>query len=162
MYDSKNCFKCNIHQPLSEFYKHKAMADGHLNKCKTCTKIDVSKNRSENIDYYLEYDRARANVQKRVDARSAYSKTEDGMAAHRIARQKWIDSNKIKRAAQIMVGNAVKSGRLIKGVSCECCGKTNLRLNGHHDDYAKPLEVRYLCSSCHCKWHKENGEGLNG
>lgn len=37
----KKCFKCGEDKPLNEYYKHKDMHDGHINKCKSCTKSDV-------------------------------------------------------------------------------------------------------------------------
>jgi len=36
--NDKNCIICGETKQLSAFYKHKAMADGHLNKCKDCCK----------------------------------------------------------------------------------------------------------------------------
>lgn len=50
----KICFKCGNSKPIEEFYKHKAMGDGHLNKCKSCAKIDV-KERDRNLRSNLEY-----------------------------------------------------------------------------------------------------------
>jgi hypothetical protein len=45
----KRCFKCGIEKELSEFYAHPRMGDGHLNKCKQCTKNDVHNNYRKNI-----------------------------------------------------------------------------------------------------------------
>ena len=40
----KRCFKCGQDKPIEEFYRHKMMADGHLSKCKGCTRADVNAN----------------------------------------------------------------------------------------------------------------------
>ena len=57
----KRCFKCGLTLPITEFYAHPEMADGHLNKCKSCAKKDVHKNYLKNVedDEYVEKERSR-------------------------------------------------------------------------------------------------------
>lgn len=50
---------------------------------------------------------------------------------------------------------AAKRTGLLKQKPCEVCGSE--RSDAHHDDYSKPLEVRWLCRGHHAKHHgKEN------
>lgn len=59
----------------------------------------------------------------------------------------------IRHSANKKVSRAVKDGRL-KRLPCEVCG-SNDDIEGHHDDYSKPYEVRWMCSECHTKHHVE-------
>ena len=48
---------------------------------------------------------------------------------------------------------ALKRGKLMRQ-PCEVCGET--KTQAHHDDYSKPLEVRWLCKKHHDEFHKNN------
>jgi hypothetical protein len=132
---TKTCFKCGVPKPLSAFYRHAEMADGHLNKCKDCAKRDVGLDRQKNIKRYRAYDRARMTGKRlRAWAEAATAPRNLG----------------VRRDARVAVGNAVRDGVLIPG-SCEFCGES--KAEAHHDNPRKPLEVRWLCVPCHKSWH---------
>ena len=44
---TKKCITCGDYKELDDFYAHKEMADGHLNKCKKCVKAYQNKRRLE-------------------------------------------------------------------------------------------------------------------
>lgn len=142
----KHCNSCNLDKDVTEFGKRAVSPDGLAHKCKECQKA---------------YDKGRNKNQNRIETRKAYSLTEGGKEAGSRAKKKWQEKNTVKRAAHIILGNAISNGRIVKANMCECCSETE-GLHGHHDDYAEPLEVRWLCSQCHCDWHKKHGEALNG
>ena len=140
--------------PLGCFYKHPRMHDGHLNKCKECTKKDTINNREAKLEYYQEYDRKRASLPHCIEGRRIVSERwkKDPVLKKRINKLKreWIKKNTIKRAAHIITGNAIRDGRLIREV-CEVCG--NKKVDAHHDNYEKPLEIRWLCKKHHAAHH---------
>lgn len=146
---AKVCFKCLLEKPLTEFYKHSAMSDKHLNKCKECTKADVAKHRQENLEKIRAYDKLRGSMPHRVAARKEYIKTPEGKAAHARALRAQKLKSPDRDKARIAVGNAVRDGKIEKW-PCLICGDT---AEAHHPDYSRPLDVVWLCNKHHREAH---------
>lgn len=138
----KKCFKCGEEKDLGLFYPHKKMKDGSLNKCKDCAKKDeFDRRRGPNRDVILAKDRARGSRQAVTYLKEYRARFPNKYKAHRA------------------VNNAIRDGKLFKEPCCIC--GTNERVVGHHDDYAKILNVRWMCQGHHLQWHSQHGEGLN-
>lgn len=152
----KRCRGCGEEKSLEDFYRHPEMADGHLNYCKPCVKTRVAEHRDRNRDRLRAYDRGRANLPDRVAKRREVAerwRAEPELKQRRAILQKsWRDHNKDKRAAHVAVGNALRDGKL-KRQACERCGDP--QADAHHDDYSKPLDVRWLCRPHHAARHRE-------
>ena len=126
--------------------------DNLLSDCKECHKEKVKRNRAANIEYYREFDRNRAMLPHRVKAREEYAKGK-GRPTCNAAKSRWDAKNRERKLAISMLNNAVNRGRIAKA-PCEVCG-TDKWVHGHHDDYSKPLEVRWLCAAHHRLWHSK-------
>lgn len=68
--------------------------------------------------------------------------------AKKHARRRITDEQKAKIAARLVVTHAIESGRLLRG-DCEVGVDCEGRIEAHHDDYSRPLDVRWLCRKHH-------------
>jgi hypothetical protein len=55
----------------------------------------------------------------------------------------------VRQSTQI----AIKKGLLVKPSCCELCKENHHDIDAHHVDYGRPLNVAWLCPSCHGKAH---------
>ena len=67
----------------------------------------------------------------------------------------WNQNHPKEFGAAMMVRYAVVHGQIIKPSKCARCGEER-KVVGHHADYDKPLEVEWVCHSCHKEIHAEN------
>lgn len=65
----------------------------------------------------------------------------------------WKTNNREKYRAHMKVSEALQRGVLVRPNLCEDCLERVERPDAHHDDYSKPLDVRWLCRSCHRAEH---------
>ena len=147
--ETKVCFKCLSEKPISDFYRHPRMGDGHLNKCKKCAKKDVAdriKIKEKDFNWVLsERKRHRQKSRKYREEGKKYKKSDY---------KKWLLQNPEKKKAHMEVKNALRSGRMHRHPCCICGNKAH----AHHEDYSKPLEVIWLCPKHHGERHVQINE----
>jgi hypothetical protein len=105
-YTSKVCFKCLKDKKLEDYYVHKQMADGHLNKCKECTRIDSDKREKElrNNPEWVESEKVRSRDKyHRLGYKDVHKPTKE---------QKKIDMDRYKLKYPEKVRAKSKSGKL--------------------------------------------------
>ena len=142
------CKLCGTDSDTSEFYA------GVTSRCKECHKASVRDNRAQQVEYYRAYDAERYKSDPRVRSRmKRYAATDAGKKSAEAAKKRWQAQNADKRAAHVLLGNAVRDGRVKKPLSCVECGVSGVVIHGHHADYAFPLSVKWVCAKCHRKEH---------
>ncbi len=119
--DIKRCPKCGKVKDCNRFYKEKSRKDGRRGICIVCDNINKGKWKQANKDKVSGY--------------------------NRISYKRRLINCPEKLKARRMVADALKLGKLERQ-PCPC-GKT--KVQGHHDDYSKPLDVKWLCTKCHNK-----------
>jgi len=63
----------------------------------------------------------------------------------------------IKRSVRKATYYYIKTGRLVRQ-PCEKCNTTD-KVEAHHDDYTKPMDVRWLCRKHHLEHHEGEKKG---
>ena len=151
----KQCFKCGESKPLSAFYKHPRMADGHVNKCIACNRKDVNENRQLKLDYYQEYDRFRGNQSNlSVTEHQEQGWTVDVVKTRVERRSEYRRKHPERLRANSAVSAAINAGKLTRPTNCEYCGK-ECKPQAHHASYADDMQlvVTWLCTKCHGQTH---------
>lgn len=131
----KRCTKCGEEKPVEEFQRERRRLSGRTAQCKTC--------RSQ----YDKANRERLSAQQR--------RWEHENPDRRDARRaRYVERHKAKVKARSDLNHAVERGEIIRPGVCDSCGGS-AEVQGHHRDYARPLEVEWLCQGCHFDRHNE-------
>lgn len=155
---TKVCSKCHQEKSVSEFYFRRDRSR-YISPCKSCTLLQ----RKEYYALHSVQIRARIQVYQashieahRSSSRAHYRRT----ASTRRERLRCYKKRNPERVlAHKIVYRALRDGTLLSG-PCVLCGA--LQSEAHHPDYSKPLEVVWLCRSCHRKLHAKDREAYTG
>lgn len=144
MEKQRRCTRCGVLKPVTEFWKNSHCRSGFLNQCKAC----VTK-APENVP------RICLSCQKPFYANKYRIKSGRGIYCSRScqAREAWRVIPTRATKLQRVRANSFVYNNLMASSSCEACQAAGVMIHGHHEDYNKPEEVRWLCVPCHRRLH---------
>lgn len=131
------CKKCGNADPAG-FYEYQP------GECKACVRARVLANRAKRVGYYRAFDRERSKDPRRK--------------AQYVAKQrkKRKEMGPGYEHAHYAVSRALRLGLITKPKTCSRCPASS-KIEAHHDDHSRPLDVMWLCPVCHAQRHKELG-----
>jgi hypothetical protein len=141
---TKTCTKCHTPYPATaEFFSpDRRHRDGLHSWCRECSRAKTAR-----------WSKAHPGANRAAVAR--YN------TRHPDTRRAWRAANPGAAQAHNAAYRAVKMGRLTRPNACEQCGQPSSRLEKHHADYSRPLDVIFACSGCHKAIHRAAVEGLD-
>lgn len=145
----KKCKGCNEWVEVEKFNTYKKNGKVYLQyMCKDCRhRRDTSQERKEkNKEVYHKY-RDKYREQQKI-----YNSTEEAKELNRKRSKKYWDANPKKNKARKKVRTAIRNGSIKRPDICSRCGKKS-KVEAHHKDYDKPLDVEWLCRQCHVNEH---------
>ena len=108
------------------------------------------KEKEYNIKYYHK-NKDKINAKRSLDYKNAPPEYREELRLRNVNYYKRFPE---KRRAHDIFNNEKFKKRTILMQPCEICGKE--KTNAHHDDYNKPLDVRWLCVLHHRRFHAEH------
>lgn len=169
------CTKCNLEFPKESFGTYKNRSNIlFYRECKDCRAKRKSEHYRKNEEAYKlraknhfndnrehhrklskEYNEKHRERLSRI-AKERYT-SEEGREANRLRSRKYRENpiNKLKEKARGIVNKRIQSGKMVKPETCVECGAFG-KVEAHHEDYNKPLEVLWVCKRCHFKKHTIN------
>jgi hypothetical protein len=161
---TKVCSKCGVEWGLDGFHRGakwcKICKNEQRRKYYQVNRNRISKYRSElrrnNLNEIREKERKyRHSIRSKLCERDRkYYQTNKEKIRDYIKRYR--QANRKKCDATSKLCRAIKQGLLQRSKICEMADDSCLgQIEAHHDDYDKPLEVRWLCKSHHRRLHAE-------
>ena len=146
--NTKKCNSCGNESPVDNFVKNVTAKDGLAWACRDCTKKQRESRKPALKAYNRKYRQA-DKEQVRESNRRWRARNRESV---RTTNYKWRKRNPGKHRTHMLFSAAVLRGELVAPDRCETCLR-EMSLQGHHDDYSKPMEVRWLCAICHTNHH---------
>ena len=147
----KVCKICKIEKEESEFYPtyakcKKCKNEGRKEYRKQYYELNIEKSKKQIHEYYL---RTKEKTLERT-RKWRQDNPEKFTESHKKSSVKF----PFKRPARRILNYYLEKGDVTRPDNCSSCG-INCKPDAHHENYSKPLEVKWLCKLCHGILHRK-------
>lgn len=142
------CTLCQKFKDTEEFYKDRSVKRQRSYRCKLC---DAAMSRKQYVKTWVR-DRTKLTARS-ANNRKIFNQTKRKWFAEYQAKSTRKNRQKYPHRfkARWLYYHAFKAGKL-KKLPCRFCGSS--KVQAHHCDYRKPLDVMWLCNTHHGAWHR--------